>query len=73
MDYVASAFVGLFIGGCIWGIIPLIIAIGKKKRNLGIGLMALCGVTAFLSSMLPFWVAIISSIVVAFMKPTQKE
>ena len=73
MGYAESAFLGFFIGGCIWGLIPLIVGICKKKAGIGLGLMALCGVTAFLSSILPFWVAIISGISLLFVKSPDKE
>lgn len=73
MGYMASVYLGFFIGGCIWGLIPFIVGLCKRKTFLGLGLMALCGVTAFFSNMLPFWVAIISAIALGFVKTKEKE
>lgn len=58
-----AAILGFFIGGCIWGLIPLIIGIVKKRWWIGLICLILCGVTAWLSSILPFIVAIISGII----------
>lgn len=55
---------GFLIGGCIWGMIPLIIGLCKKRGGLGILFMAISAVCALIDSSLPSIAAIVSGVII---------
>lgn len=59
-SYMGAALFGLFLGGCIWGLIPLIIGICKKRWGLGLLFMVLCGVSAWFAGGAPFVLGILT-------------
>lgn len=59
---------GKFVAGCICGLLPVIISIIKKRVMLGIVLMVICGLAGFIQPVISVAVAVVSGIVLCFMK-----
>lgn len=66
--YQVGTFLGLFFGGCLCGLFPLIVGIFKKRIALGIVLMVVCGVVGFISSPVSLVVGIISGVSLLFIR-----
>lgn len=72
MSYSDEVMAGFLIGGAIWGLIPLIIGLCKKRGGLGALFMTVCAVSALASSTLPATIACICSIVLLFVPKSNK-
>lgn len=70
--YVFGSILGMFVAGALPGILPLIVAIIKKRAMAGVILMILCGVVGFIQPILSLAWAVVSAIVLCFIPKKAK-
>lgn len=68
-----AVYGSLFLGGCIWGLIPLLISLYFKRSRTGVLLMAVCGASAVIfGGLCALVIAILASLYLLFSQPSEK-